>query len=223
MKSNSARRLRKLAVLFVSVVLSACAEEGPPMLAHYPALPPPRPAAKPLERRQAAVPHVMAPIGPGGPSGPLVMARVGSYMDALEVTCAGTCTARGSPSFGSATTSQLSFATTGCLPRPARSAATTFWSRLARSWTVMSTRSCGSTASRIRPGRRIRTSPSPRGVLGPLPTLLCVKALRRNALLPRGLASHRLRIVTGDGKKEARNRRIEIVLKANPERTTATR
>ena len=38
-----------------------------------------------------------------------------------------------------------------------------------------------------------------------------------------GFGETHLRIATGDDKNEPRNRRIEIVLKASPERTTATR
>lgn len=38
-----------------------------------------------------------------------------------------------------------------------------------------------------------------------------------------GFGETHLRVATGDGKKEPRNRRIEIVLKASPERATATR
>ncbi len=38
-----------------------------------------------------------------------------------------------------------------------------------------------------------------------------------------GFGEEHLRIATGDGRKEPRNRRIEFMLKASPERTTATR
>ena len=38
-----------------------------------------------------------------------------------------------------------------------------------------------------------------------------------------GFGETHLRIATGDDRKEPRNRRIEIVLKASPERTAATR
>jgi outer membrane protein OmpA-like peptidoglycan-associated protein len=223
MKSNSARRLRKLAVLFVSVVLSACAEEAPPMLAHYPTLPPPRPAAKPVERRQAAASHTMAPIGPGGPSGPLVMARVGSYMDALEsdlrrhVHGNGISVVRIGDDIAVVIRNDRLFGPSGALGgddvlEPLGAILDGYVHTVV--WVNGFTDTAGSPDTNLAVSqKRART----------IADALVHEGVAAQRLTAQGFGESHLRIVTGDGKKEARNRRIEIVLKANPERTTATR
>ena len=223
MTSNAARRLRKLAVLLVFVVLSACAEEAPPVLAHYPTLPAPRPAAKPVERRQAATTHMMAPIAPGGPSGPLMMARVGSYMDALEsdlrrhVHGKGITVVRIGDDIAVVIRNDRLFGASGALNgddvlEPLGAILDGYVHTSV--WVNGFTDTAGPPDANLAVSqKRART----------IADALVHEGVAAQRITAQGFGEAHLRIATGDGKKEARNRRIEIVLKANPERTTATR
>lgn len=223
MKSNTARRLRKHAVLLLCAAMAACAEEPPPVLAHYPAPSAPRPLAKPVERRQAPAARVMAPIGPGGPSGPLVAARVGSYMDALEsdlrrhVHGKGITVVRIGDDIAVVVRNDRLFAPSGALGgddvlEPLGAILDGYVHTVV--WVNGFTDTAGSPDTNLAVSqKRART----------IADALMHEGVAAQRITAQGFGEAHLRIATGDGKKEPRNRRIEIVLKASPERTTATR
>jgi outer membrane protein OmpA-like peptidoglycan-associated protein len=222
MTFNSARRLRKRAVLLFSVGIAACAEEPPPMVAHYPA-PLVHPAAKPTDRRQTAMQHMMAPIGPAGPQGPLVMARVGSYMDALEndlrrhVHGKGITVVRMGDDIAVVIRNDRLFSPSGTLSgddilEPLGA--------ILNGYVHTSVWVNGFTDTAGAPDTNLAVSQKRARTIADALTHEGVAAQRVTA---QGFGEAHLRIATGDGKKEPRNRRIEIVLKASPERTTATR
>jgi outer membrane protein OmpA-like peptidoglycan-associated protein len=229
MKSNTARRWRCLAAFVFVVAVSACAEEPPaPVLARYPALTPPRPLAKPFERRasaaqQSGASRMMAPIGPGGPSGPLVAARVGSYMDALEsdlrrhVHGKGISVVRIGDDIAVVVRNDRLFAASGTLGgddvlEPLGAILDGYVHTAV--WVNGFTDTAGTPDTNLAISqKRART----------IADALVHEGVAAQRITAQGFGEDHLRIATGDGKKEPRNRRIEIVLKANPERTTATR
>jgi outer membrane protein OmpA-like peptidoglycan-associated protein len=194
------------------------------MLARYSAPPQqPRPLAKPIERHQATTSHLMAPIGPGGPSGPLVTARVGSYMDALEsdlrrhVHGKGITVVRIGDDIAVVVRNDRLFGPSGALngddvlePLGA----------ILDGYVHTSVWVNGFTDTAGSPDTNLAVSQKRARAIADALTHEGVAAQRITA---QGFGEAHLRIITGDGRKEARNRRIEIVLKANPERTTATR
>jgi outer membrane protein OmpA-like peptidoglycan-associated protein len=223
MTSITARRLRNLAVFLSCVAISACAEEPPPpMVARYPT-PLVRPTVKTVERRQVAATHMMAPIGPGGPQGPLVVARVGSYMDALEndlrrhVHGKGITVVRLGDAIAVVVRNDRLFASSGTLsgddvlePLGAILDGYVHTSVWVNGFTDTAGDPDANLAVSQKHARTVADALVHEGV-----------AVQR--VTAQGFGEAHLRIATGDGKKEPRNRRIEIVLKASPQRTTATR
>jgi outer membrane protein OmpA-like peptidoglycan-associated protein len=222
MTSYTARRLFKLAVLLSCVAISACAEDPPRMVVRYPT-PLVHPAAKPVERRQVAATHMIAPIGPAGPQGPLVMARVGAYMDALEsdvrrhVHGKGITVVRIGDDIAVVVRNDRLFSSAGILSgddvlEPLGAILNGYVHTSV--WVNGFTDTAGAPDTNLAMSqKRART----------IADALTHEGVAAQRVTFQGFGEAHLRIATGDGKKEPRNRRIEIVLKASPERTTATR
>lgn len=165
----------------------------------------------------------MAPIGPGGPSGPLVMARVGSYMDALEsdlrrhVHGKGITVVRIGDDIAVVIRNDRLFTASGGLDgddvlEPLGAILDGYIHTAV--WVNGFTDTAGAPDTNLAVSqKRART----------IADALVHEGVAAQRVTAQGFGEAHLRIETGDGKKEARNRRIEIVLKANPERTTATR
>lgn len=192
------------------------------MPARYSA-PPPRPVAKPVERRQTAASHMMAPIGPSGPSGPLVMARVGSYMDALEsdlrrhVHGKGISVVRIGDEIAVVVRNDRLFTASGMLggddvlePLGA----------ILQGYVHTTVSVNGYTDTAGSPETNLATSQKRARTVA---DALVHEGVAAQRVTAQGFGEEHLRIATGDGRKEPRNRRIEFMLKASPERTTATR
>ena len=224
MKSLAGAGFRKLAVPLLILLVAGCADEPPPptMLARYPA-PQPRPSARPIERSQARTPHTMAPIGPAGPDGPLAVARVGSYMDALEsdlrrhVHGKGISVARLGDDIAVIVRNDRLFAPSGTLSgddvlEPLGA--------ILQGYVHTSVAVDGFTDTAGSPDQNLVVSQKRARTVA---DALVHEGVEGRRITAQGYGETHLRIATGDDKKEPRNRRIEIVLKASPERATATR
>ena len=165
----------------------------------------------------------MAPIGPSGPAGPLEVARVGSYMDALEsdlrrhVHGKGIVVARLGDEIAVIVRDDRLFAPSGMLAgddvlEPLGAVLEGYVH------TAIAVNGFTDTAGAAQQNLEVSQKRA----------RLVADALVHEGVAPQrvtaqGFGETHLRIATGDDRKEPRNRRIEIVLKASPERTTATR
>ena len=227
MKSLAGWRLRKLAVAVFAVLVSACAEAPPPMVARYPtSLSTPRPTARPIERGQVRTTHAlapMAPIGPSGPAGPLVVARVGSYMDSMEsdlrrhVHGKGISVARLGDDIAVIVRNDRLFTSAGML---AGDDVLEPLGAVLQGYVHTTIAVNGFTDTAGAPDRNLAISQKRARTVA---DALVHEGVAPQRIAAQGFGETHLRIATGDDKNEPRNRRIEIVLKANAERTTATR
>lgn len=207
-----------LVVPFLALVLSACADQPEPF---YGALPdgPPRPIAKRIAPKPAPKPHVatpLAPVIPGGPPGPLIVARVGSYMDALEadlrrhVHGKGITVARQGDDITVVVRNDRLFTDGGMLTgddvlEPLGAVLDGYVH------TKVSVN--GFTDTSGTPDQNLEISQKRARQVA---DALAHEGVAAERISWQGLGESRLRVATGDNKKEPRNRRIEIYLRARP-------
>ena len=165
----------------------------------------------------------MAPIGPSGPAGPLLVARVGSYMDSLEsdlrrhVRGKGIIVARLGDEIAVIVRDDRLFAPSGTL---AGDDVLEPLGAVLDGYVHTTIAVNGYTDTAGEPQQNLAFSQKRAQMVADALTHEGVAPQRVTA---QGFGETHLRIATGDDKKEPRNRRIEIMLKASPERTTATR
>lgn len=182
-----------------------------------------RPTARPVEHSPARTAHVITPIGPAGPDGPLVVARVGSYMDALEsdlrrhVHGKGITVARLGDDIAVIVRNDRLFAPSGTLSgddvlEPLGA--------VLEGYVHTSIAVNGFTDTAGAPDQNLAVSQKRAQTIA---DALVHEGVAARRIMAQGFGETHLRIATGDDKKEPRNRRIEIVIRANPERTISTR
>jgi outer membrane protein OmpA-like peptidoglycan-associated protein len=211
-------RVAAFAVPFLALVLSACADQPEPFYGSS-SDGPPRPLAKHVAPKPAPRPRLagpLAPVVPGGPQGPLIVARVGSYMDALEadlrrhVHGKGIAVARQGDDITVVVRNDRLFSEGGLLSGD---------DVLEPLGAVLD----GYVHTKVSVNGYTDTSGTPDQNLeiSQRRARQVADALAHEGVAPeriswQGLGESHLRVATGDNKKEPRNRRIEIYVKARP-------
>lgn len=211
----AALRIANLAVPLLALAVSACAER-PAVFAAPPLAPPPRPISKPLMQKPAPPAHAAAPIVVAGPAGQLTIARVGSYMDALEnelrrrVHGHGIVIARMGDDISVVVPSDRLFTRDGMLDADdvLEPLGAVLDGYLHTSVTVS-----GFTDTAGAPDQNMVVSQKRARTIA---DALAHEGVAAGRITSQGFGETHLKIATGDSKKEARNRRIEILLKPRP-------
>jgi len=212
-------RVVVFAIPLLALGLSACAEQQPEPFYASSSYGPPRPLArhvapKPVAKPRGAQPLV--PIVPGGPPGPLVVARVGSYMDALEADLRrhlhgkGISVARQGDDITVVVRNDRLFTDGGMLSgddvlEPLGAVLDGYVH------TKVSVN--GFTDTSGTPDQNLQVSQKRARQVA---DALTHEGVSSERITWQGLGESHLRVATGDNKKEPRNRRIEIYVKARP-------
>jgi len=212
----------KLLVMFVALGLSACGGGPRPI---YEPPPPDRtaretphpPLVKPSPPSRGTAPGVVAPAPiPQTLAGPLTVARIEPYMDALEtdlrrhVHARGLVTARQGNNISIVIENGLLFTPDGGVMgddvlEPL--------SAILRGYAHTAIAVNGYTDSFGPPEKNLALSQArARAIAG----ALAHEGVPASRLSAQGFGASHLRVMTGDGKKEPRNRRIEIVIRPIP-------
>jgi outer membrane protein OmpA-like peptidoglycan-associated protein len=211
-------RVILFAVPLLALAVSACTDDPEPLFGP-PTFPPPRPLARHVAPKPEPKPRVagpVTPVAPGGPSGPLIVARVGSYMDALEadlrrhVHGKGISVARQGDDITVVVRNDRLFTSQGMLagddvlePLGAVLDGYVHTRVTVSGFTDTSGTSDQNLEVSQKRARQVADALAHEGVAA-------------ERITSQGLGESHLRIVTGDNKKEPRNRRIEIFVKARP-------
>jgi outer membrane protein OmpA-like peptidoglycan-associated protein len=217
------------AVPFLALVLSACAEDREPVFGPS-TYAPPRPLARRVAPKPAPKPHIatapggpqypLKPVAPGGPQGPLIVARVGSYMDALEADLRrhmhgkGITVARQGDDITVVVRDDRLFSVGGVL---AGDDVLEPLGAVLDGYIHTKVTVNGFTDTSGTPARNIELSQQRARQIA---DALTHEGVAPERITWQGLGESRLRIATGDNRKEPRNRRIEISLKARPQSNT---
>ncbi|MBL6854416.1 MAG: OmpA family protein [Alphaproteobacteria bacterium] len=213
-------RLLKLAAPALALALAACAGEPRPMFEPPPPIresreeaPPPRHLPPPAAHRPSRSPaeHTVAP---NGPQGPLLVAKVESYMDALETDLRrhvhGAVIARQGNNINLVITNDKLFSADGGVngddilePLGA----------VLRGYVHTTVAVSGYTDTAGAPDRNLAVSQKRARSIA---DALAHEGVQANRISAQGYGETHLRIATGDNRSEPRNRRIEILLKALP-------
>jgi outer membrane protein OmpA-like peptidoglycan-associated protein len=207
-------RAAKFAVPLLALAVSACGGgprpiyEPPPPLPERHASETPHPAARPSG-------HVSIPPNPAA-AAPLTVARVGDYMDALEsdlrhhVHARGIITARQGDNITVVIQSDLLFSEDGGVSgddvlEPLGA--------ILRNYPHTSIAVDGFTDTTGTPEQNLAVSQKRARLIA---DALAHEGVAPTRLSSQGFGATHLRVATGDNKKEPRNRRIEILVKARP-------
>ena len=212
----AAMRCLKLAVPLIALALAACTGEPRPIFAPPPLResrdePPPRHMPPPVAHRP---PPPVRTVAPNGPQGPLVVAKVESYMDALETDLRrhvrGAMIARQGNNINLVITDDKLFSTDGGVngddvlePLGA----------VLRGYIHTTVAVSGFTDTSGSPEQNMAVSDKRAHAIAEALAHEGVPAARITA---QGFGESHPRIATGDNKSEPRNRRIEILLRARP-------
>lgn len=208
----AAMRLAKALIPLLALAVSAC---GPRPLAELPSMPPAR--ERPIwQKPSRPSAHNAAPVAPGGPAGPLTVARIGSYMDSLEtdlrrhVHGSGIVVARQGDTLNLVIPNGDLFTADGGVAGD---------DVLEPLGAVL--RGYGHIAVQVNGFTDTSGSPEQNLALSQKRALAIAGALAHEGvpaarLSSQGFGESHLRVATGDNKKEPRNRRVEILLKAKP-------
>lgn len=208
----------KFTLPLLALALTACAGEPrpifePPPLRERREEPPPPHRSPPAVGRPSQPPPVRT-VAPSGPQGPLVMARVESYMDALETDLRrhvhGAVISRQGNNINLVITNDKLFSGDGGingddLLEPLGA--------VLRGYVHTSVTVSGFTDTSGTPERNMEVSQKRASAVA---AVLAHEGVQTDRLSSQGFGETHLRINTGDDKKEPRNRRIEILLKARP-------
>jgi len=214
-----AMRHLKLAAPVAVLALAACAGEPRPLFEPPPPIregreePPPRHLTAPAMRRPSQPPPVRT-VAPNGPQGPLVMAKVESYMDALETDLRrhvhGAVIARQGDNINLVITDDKLFSADGGIngddvlePLGA----------VLRGYVHTTVAVSGFTDTSGAPEQNMAVSDKRARAVA---NALAHEGVQPARITAQGFGETHLRIATGDNKTEPRNRRIEILLKARP-------
>ncbi|HTP77172.1 MAG TPA: OmpA family protein [Rhizomicrobium sp.] len=211
-------RPKKLLVPLLAVAVCACTQR-PLETPLYPqtSVAAPRPTAKPVQQKPQA--HAAAPFVPPVPTlvaPPLAVAHVGSYMDSLEsdlrrhVHGNGITIARMGDDISVILRSDRLFAKDGALTaddilEPLGA--------LLGTYVHTSIMVCGYTDTAGPADQNLALSQKRARAVA---DALVHEGVSAQRVSSQGFGETRLKVATGDDKKEARNRRIEILLKARP-------
>ena len=207
-------RLAKALIPMLALLVSACGG-GPRVVGD---LTPPRERERPVWQKPSPPPPARnaTPITPAGPAGPLTVARVGSYMDSLEtdlrrhVHGSGIVVARQ----GDALTvvipnADLFSADGGVLGDDVLEPL----GAILRGYVHSAVQVNGFTDTSGSPEQNLAVSQKRAQAIA---SALAHEGVPPTRLAAQGFGETRLRVSTGDNKKEPRNRRIELVIKARP-------
>jgi outer membrane protein OmpA-like peptidoglycan-associated protein len=199
--------IARYAIPFLALSLAACGG-GPRHVAEVPA--PPREVTHPISPKPPPPAHSAAP------SGPLTVARIGSYMDGLESELRrhlhgdGIIVARMGDDITLIVRNDKLFARDGTLD--ADDILEPLGAVLG-SYFHTSVAVSGFTDTAGEPERNLALSQKRAKLIA---DALAHEGVAPQRIVSQGFGESHLRIATGDDKKEPRNRRIEILLKAKP-------
>jgi outer membrane protein OmpA-like peptidoglycan-associated protein len=208
--------MRLAPTLIPFLALAVCACDGGPRPSRFD-LPPPPPRERPVwQKPSPPVAHNRAPVAPAGPTGPLTVARVGSYMDSLEtdlrrhVRGAGVVVARQGDNVTVIIPNTDLFSSDGGVSgddvlEPLGA--------VLRGYAHTSVQVNGFTDTSGTPEQNLTVSQKRAGLIA---AALSHEGVPPARLTAQGFGESHLRFATGDNKKDPRNRRIEILLKARP-------
>ena len=198
----------KFAVPLLALSLAACGG-GPRRIADVPSAPAQQPVARPVVQKPSTPPRAV-------PTGPLTVARIGSYMDGLEselrrhVHGDGIIVARMGDDITLVMRNDKLFARDGTLDADdiLEPLGAVLGSYVHTSVAVNGyTDTVGAPEQNLSLSqRRART----------VADALAHEGVAPQRITAQGFGETHLRVATGDDKKEPRNRRIEILLKAKP-------
>ncbi|HEV2653267.1 MAG TPA: OmpA family protein [Rhizomicrobium sp.] len=209
-------RLMKSSIVLFALALSACG--GGPRPIYEPPPPAPTPHARALPQPSASQSHATrpAPVVVAAPQGPLVTAKVESYMDQLEsdlrhhVRGAGIVVARQGNNINIVIPNTELFSEDGGVsgddvlePMGA----------ILRNYGHTSIQVNGFTDQTGTPDQNIAVSTKRARLIA---DALVHEGVPAQRITSQGLGQTHLRIATGARRNEARNRRIEILVKARP-------
>jgi outer membrane protein OmpA-like peptidoglycan-associated protein len=219
--------MKATAAVSLVLLLAACAgprptgdgfdREPPPRAPEQRPEPPPNapPSHAPtglIQEKPLAPPSAAAPIAPSGPSGPLTVARVGSYMDALEVDLRRHVHGAGVARQGDGITVTIRndhvFTADGGI---AGDDVLEPLGAVLRGYVHTTIQVNGYTDTTGTPEKNLAVS---RKRARQIADALAHEGVASERVASEGFGETHLRVPTGDDKAEARNRRIEIVLKA---------
>jgi len=216
---HRAMHLVKFATPALALALAACAGEPRPVFAPPPPIresreePPPHHASPPPTHRPQQPPAAHT-VAPHGPQGPLVLAKVESYMDALETDLRrhvhGAVIARQGNNITLVIANDKLFSADGGVngddvlePLGA----------VLRGYVHTAVAVSGYTDTSGAPEKNQAVSEKRARSIA---DALVHEGVQANRISAQGFGETHLRIATGDNKSEPRNRRIEILLKARP-------
>ena len=195
-------RVFLFAVPLLALAVSACTDDPEPMFGR-PTFPPPRPLVRRVAPKPEPKPRVagpVTPVAPGGPSGPLIVARDGKGISVARQGDDITVVVRNDRLF----TSQGVLAGDDVLePLGA----------VLDGYVHTNVTVNGFTDTSGTPDQNLEVSQKRTRQVA---DALAHEGVAAERITSQGLGESRLRIVTGDNKKEPRNRRIEIFVKARP-------
>ncbi len=201
--------IAKFAVPLLALAVAACSS-GPRPLSQ------PLPSPRPSWEKPAPPAHGAAPAAPVVPAGPPTVARIGSYMDGLEtelrrhVHGEGIIVARMGDDITLVLRTDILFARNGSME------ADDVLEPLAAvlgSYVHISVAVSGFTDTVGTPDQNLAVSQKRAKMIA---DGLAHEGVAPQRITAQGFGETHLRVATGDDKKEPRNRRIEILLKAKP-------
>ena len=214
-KTIAPMRAARFTVPLLALAVSACGggprpiyEPPPPTERHASETPHPAP-------RPSGSGHVTIPANPVG-AAPLTVARVGDYMDALEsdlrhhVHARGIVTARQGDNITLVIENDLLFTTDGGV---AGDDVLEPLGAVLRNYPHASVAVGGFTDTTGTPEQNLAVSQKRAKLVA---DALAHEGVAPQRISSQGFGQSHLRVATGDNKKEPRNRRIEIVLRARP-------
>lgn len=222
MLSVAASRSRLLIFPLLALAVSGCTENQIELPLFAQTQSAPRPMAKPVQQKPSAAAHVAAPgsgVVPPVPAfiaPPLAVARVGSYMDSLEsdlrrhVRGNGITIARMGDDISVILRSDRLFAKNGVL---AADDILEPLGALLGTYVHTSVMVCGYTDTAGPAADNLALSQKRAKAVA---DALAHEGVAPQRISSQGFGETHLKVATGDDKKEPRNRRIEIVLKARP-------
>jgi outer membrane protein OmpA-like peptidoglycan-associated protein len=201
----------KFAVPALALLLAGCG--GGPRTIAEPSFSPPQPSARPAWQKPSPPAHTAAPVAPAGP---LTVARIGSYMDGLEselrrhVHGEGITVARMGDDITVILRNDKLFSRDGNLD--ADDVLEPLGAVLG-SYVHTSVAVSGYTDTVGAPDQNLALSQKRAGAFA---GALAHEGVSPQRITAQGYGETHLRIATGDDKKEPRNRRIEVLIRARP-------
>jgi outer membrane protein OmpA-like peptidoglycan-associated protein len=209
--------MRLAPTLIPFLALAVCACDGGPRPSRFDLPTPPPPRERPVwQKPSPAAAHHVAPVSPSGPAGPLTVARVGSYMDSLEtdlrrhVHGAGIVVARQGDAVTVVIPNADLFSGDGGISgddvlEPLGA--------VLKGYVHTAVQVSGFTDTSGTPEQNLAVSQKRAGLIA---AALAHEGVPQARLTAQGFGETHLRFATGDNKKDPRNRRIEILLRARP-------